>query len=281
MRSARRLRALAVWVLLAAGFYAALHFYAAGQLYWPMRYPAGYWQAQAGLEARDVWLRASDGVRIHAWWKAAREARVATLFLHGNGGNLTHRADHLREIAAAGSDVLILDYRGYGRSDGSPSERGLYADADAGYSYLLRTGKPVVVHGESLGAAVAVDLAVRRPAAGVVLEAPFTSVRDMAGLALPVLGPLAIWGYDNQAKIGRLRAPLLIVHGDRDSLVPLRFGQRLYAAASPPKWLWVVPGAGHNDILDAAGSAYRERLRRFYDEIAPAAVAQPTVPVSR
>lgn len=246
------------------GLFVLLRFFAHSQIYYPTRYPHGPWDAQAGLGAQDVWLASAGGVRIHGWWVPGRDARVATVFFHGNGGNLSHRLLHIAEITAAGSDLLIIDYRGYGRSEGKPSEAGLYADADAAYEYAAKQGKPVVIHGESLGSAVAVDLAARHPAAGVVLEAPFPSVKAVAATLIPGLGPLLISGFDSAAKIGRLRAPLLVIHGDRDSTIPLRLGRRLYDAAPSPKELWIVPGATHNDLVEAAGPAYRERLRRFY-----------------
>jgi len=124
-----------------------------------------------------------------------------------------------------------------------------------------------VAHGESLGTAVAVDLAARRPCAGVVLEAPFSSARAVAARVLPVIGPLLVSSYDSASKIQRVRAPLLFLHGDRDSIVPLDLGRALFDAAREPKAFWVVPGADHNDLVEAAGPRYRERLREFYGKL--------------
>jgi uncharacterized protein len=250
--------------LVGACGYGVLYLAANRAVYYPMRYPNGWWQAQAQVAATDVWLRASDGVKLHAWWIEPPGARIATLFLHGNAGNITHRVTHIQEIAAAGSSVLMLDYRGYGKSEGRPTEHGLYADAEAGYEYLRSLGKPIVAHGESLGTAVAVDLAAKRPCAGVVLEAPFPSARAMAAKMLPVIGPLLIFSYNSASKIQRVRAPLLFIHGDRDSIVPLELGRALFNAAREPKAFWIVPGADHNDLVEAAGPQYRERLREFY-----------------
>src|SRR5258708_1725719 len=168
------------------------------------------------LGAEDVWHSASDGVRIHAWWIAAPQAPLVTLYLHGNAGNLTHRFLQIREITAAGSSVLMLDYRGYGKSEGSPTEQGLYEDADAAYQYLLDRGyrfSQIVVQGESLGTAVAVDLASRKECAGVVLEAAFTSGRDLANTVLPVIGPMLFCGFDSKSKIAKIHATLLFFHG--------------------------------------------------------------------
>ena len=265
-----RVSKLIGWPLLGAWSYGVLYFMVQRSVYFPHKYPQGFWEQQSQLGAGDVWLRSSDGVRLHGWWVPQPGSRLATLFLHGNAGNVTHRIGHIREITSAGSALLVLDYRGYGRSEGRPTERGLYADAEAAYQHLRSAGyapAQIVLHGESLGCAVAVDLASRRPCGGVVLEAPFTSARDVAGRVLPVLGPLLIWSYNSKEKIRRLGAPLLVMHGDRDEVVPFDLGRALFEAAGEPKSFWAVPGAGHNDLVPAAGAAYRERLRGFYQSL--------------
>ncbi len=237
----------------------------------PFKYPAGYWSMREHVGARDVWLEAADGVKLHAWWVPAKGAQWATLFLHGNAGNLTHRSGHMRAITEAGSSVLVLDYRGYGRSEGSPNEAGLYADAEAAYKHLLAEGYPperIVLHGESLGTAVAVELASRLPCAGVVLEAPFTAASEVARTVLPVLGPMVVRCFDSRERIRRVRAPLLVIHGDRDTIVPHALGRALFEAANEPKAFWSVPGADHNNLREACGAEYEARLRRFYLEIA-------------
>ncbi len=264
--------------LIAAAGYGALYWFANRSIYFPYGYPQGEWHVQSALNAQDVWLETSDRVKLHAWWIPCPGSRLATLFLHGNAGNITHRAAHAREILGAGSSLLLVDYRGYGKSGGRPTEAGLYKDADAGYAYLIGRGcKPgqIVIHGESLGSAVAVNLASRRDSAGVVLEAPFTSARDVAAKLLPLIGPLLVWSYDSRVRIHRVRAPLLIIHGDRDGLIPLQMGRALFDAAASPKSFWTVPGAGHNDIVETASTAYRERLRAFYGSIGARDPATP------
>jgi len=255
--------------LTAGTAFAALSYWANRSVYFPSKYPDGFWDEQARVGAADAWLNTADGVRIHAWQVSHGDALV-TLFFHGNAGNLTHREPHFREITSAGSSILMLDYRGYGKSGGRPTEHGLYADAGAAYDYLVKAGyRPgqIVIHGESLGTAVAVDLASRRPCAGLVLEAPFTSARDVAQTVLPVIGPMVVWGFNSREKISRVHAPMLFIQGDGDEIIPLRLGQALYAAAPEPKSFWVVPGAGHNDIVEAGGSAYGQRLRVFYQSL--------------
>lgn len=258
------------WPLLAAWTYGVLYFLANRAVYYPHKFPQGLWNLQPQLGATDVWLRADDGVRLHAWWIPRPAARLATLYLHGNAGNITHRFERIREITAAGSSLLLLEYRGYGKSEGRPSEKGLYADADAGYRHLIDAGygpERLVLHGESLGTAVAVDLAARRPCAGVVLEAPFTSGRDVAARVLPLIGPLLIWSFDSKPKIPFIRAPVLVLHGDRDEVIPFDLGRALFQAAREPKQFWTVTGAGHNNILEVAGARYRERLEAFYGSL--------------
>lgn len=262
-----RIPSYIAWPLVAAFGYALLCFLANRSIYYPMKYPQGRWDLQAQVGASDVWLRTSDGVRVHGWLVAPKDARLTTLFLHGNAGNLTHRVNHIQQITAAGSSILVIDYRGYGKSAGRPSEQGLYRDAEAGYQYLVDAGhrpQRIVVHGESLGTAVAVALAARRNCGGLVLEAPFTSARDVAARVLPVLGPLLTWGWDSKRVIAQVRAPLLVIHGTRDEVIPFELGRTLFEAAGQPKWFWAVEGSGHNDIPETAGPRYRARLETFY-----------------
>ena len=249
------------FILAALAAVAALVWLVNRSAFFPIQYPAGEWDNQAAVGAHDVWLTTADGTRIHSWWKPQPGASAVTLFLHGNAGNVTHRAAAMRELAAAGNAVLIPDYRGYGRSQGWPTERGLYRDADAAYEWLIAQGWParrIIIHGESVGTSVAADLAARRPCAGLILEAPFPSARAVAARVLPVFGPLLVWGFDTRAKIAR--APLLVIHGTADEVIDFTFGQRLSTPRRSPR-LWASPGAHHRGIAATAGIEYRERLR--------------------
>ena len=240
-------------------------------IYYPMRYPQGVWELQKKFGAQERWFRAADGTKLNAWWFPKPDARFATLFLHGNAGNVTHRIDHAEAILEAGSAFLVLDYRGYGKSQGRPSERGLYKDADAAYADLVQLGYApdrIIVHGESLGTAVAADLAARKPCAGIVLESPLMSAGKVAATVLPFLGPLFIRGYDTYGKISDVRSPLLVIHGEADEIVPFSQGRAVFEAAHQPKQFWAVPRASHNDLLDTAGRAYVEHLRGFYQQLA-------------
>src|SRR5580658_3997759 len=210
------------WPVILVSAVGALYFFANRVVYFPSKYPQGFWDAAQQLHASDVWIDTRDGVRLHAWFVARDAAKWVTLFLHGNAGNITHRLPHIQEIVAAGSSILILDYRGYGRSSGRPTEKGLYIDSEAAFTHLLRMGyRPaqIILHGESLGTAVAIDLASRRPCAALILEAPFTSASDVAGTVLPILGPLLVRSYNSVPKIRRIPAPKLFIQGDHDEII--------------------------------------------------------------
>jgi fermentation-respiration switch protein FrsA (DUF1100 family) len=261
------LNQILLWIAVALAGYGVLVFAAAKSVYYPMRFPAGDWRAQSALGAEDVWLRASDGTKLHAWWIARPGAKWATLHLHGNAGNITPRDLSAATITGAGSSVLLLDYRGYGKSEGRPTEAGLYRDAVAGYEWLLAKGhKPaqIILHGESLGSAVAVELASRKPCGGVVLEAPFTSARAVAHRVLPFVGPLLVWGFDTKSRMERVRAPVLVIHGDADDIIAYDLGKQVFAAAREPKSLWTVEGATHNDLHISGRAQFAKRLADFY-----------------
>jgi uncharacterized protein len=236
-------------------------------IYYPMRYPQGAWNLQAASGAHEQWLTATDGTLLNAWWFPKAGAHFATLFLHGNGGNITHRVDHALAVLNAGSAFFVLDYRGYGKSKGHPSERGLYDDADAAYARLIELGYSpdrIVIQGESLGTAVAVDLAARRQGAAVILESPLMSAGKVADTVLPFLGSLFIRGFDTYSKISRVHVPVMVIHGDTDEIVPFSQGRNVFLAANEPKQFWAVPSAQHNNLLAVAGPEYVTRLRAFY-----------------
>ena len=234
-------------------------------LYFPARAIAST-PADAGLDFEDVAIRTGDGERLHAWWVPAQAPPLRHVLLcHGNAGNVGDRVEQIALLAAAGFDVLAFDYRGYGRSGGRPSEQGTYRDARAARDALLRQPgvdpARVCYLGESLGAAVALELAHHHPPAGLILQSPFTSIRDMARLHYPLI-PRALVpdAYPSLRLIGALRVPLLVLHGERDEIVPPLHGQALYEATTCPKRLELLPGVGHNDLIGRAGAAWAEAI---------------------
>lgn len=230
--------------------------------------------ASAGLTYRDVELTTDDGVALHAWWVKRRAAAAGHVLLcHGNAGNIGDRVMHAALLAAAGFDVLLFDYRGYGRSSGRPDEQGTYRDARAALRWLHERPEVdrdrVLYLGESLGGAVALELALEHPPAGVVLLSAFASVREMArrhyGLIPNALVPDA---YPSLRLIGGLRAPLLVLHGEDDMIVPVQQGRALFDAAPQPKRLRVVVGAGHNDIVSRAGPTLVQEIATWARRLA-------------
>ncbi len=224
----------------------------------------------AGPGARDVEIDTEDGECLHGWWVPARAAcRGHVLLCHGNAGDVRDRTRHVRLLAAAGFDVLVFDYRGYGASSGRPTVEGTRRDARAAHDALLAraSGGRVLYLGESLGAAVALALAVERPPAGLVLQSAFTSVRDMAALHYPFFPRAVVPGaYESLALVSRLRAPLLVLHGDRDEIVPVAHGRALYEAAPEPRRLRVLAGRGHNDLLGRDGSEWIDAIATWMRE---------------
>lgn len=232
-----------------------------------------------GLPFEDV-VFASGGFRLHGWFVPG-ERSIAWLWCHGNAGNISHRLENLSLLRARlAVSVFIFDYRGYGRSQGEPSEAGTYADAHAALSYLRSRPdvKPdrIVFFGRSLGAAVALELATHEPCFGLILESPFTSVADMTRAILPFTPRLPLsTAYDSLSRIGTIHAPLLILHGHLDEVVPIGQGRLLYQAANGPKRFYTIAGAGHNDTYIVGGDKYFAALDTFIsrlerDETGPA-----------
>ncbi|HEX2214114.1 MAG TPA: alpha/beta hydrolase [Mycobacterium sp.] len=204
----------------------------------------------------DVVLEADDGIRLGAWYFPVDGGGPAVLVCNGNGGDRAMRVALAAALNARGMSVLLFDYRGYGGNPGKPTEDGLAADARAAQAWLAAQPgvEEIVYFGESLGAAVAVGLTMHRPPAVLVLRSPFTSLADVAAVHYPWLPVrrLLLDRYPSIDRIGSVTAPVLIIAGDRDDIVPARLSKRLYDAANEPKRWLLVPGAGHNDaaLLD-------------------------------
>lgn len=278
-----------ICLLLCACFVGYVMLFEDSFIYFPSKYPAGVWEreklpareGQIIAQIEDVQLAAADGVRLHGWYSTPHIGRrggvlepVQTertlLYLHGNGGNISHRSDIINELMKLPVNVFILDYRGYGKSEGRPSEAGLYADARAAWDHLTTArGIPagaVIIFGESLGGAVAIDLASKLDASpgGLVVQSSFTSIADMAAQVLPFVPSLIIrTKMDSLSKIGRVSCPKLFIHSQADEIIPYRLGRRLFDAANEPKQFYEVKGASHNMTDVIGGAAYYEALRSF------------------
>ncbi len=234
-------------------------------LYYPSGGPVELPPAAAREGLREVDLTASDGVRLKAWDWPDRKPLTLLIF-HGNAGNRGDRESWLHSLRKTGARIFILDYRGFGGSEGSPTEEGIYRDAEAAVSWLASQGAgPLVYVGESLGTGVAVELAVRRPPAGLILQSAFTSAVDVGRHHYPFLpvGLLMTDRFDSIAKIDKVDCPVLSIHGEKDSLVPIDLGRRLFERVRGRKEWLSIPGADHNDPFWIVDRRYGESVQRF------------------
>ena len=254
-----------------------LFFYGIRQLefmvtYHPRPYlPGNGWTLPENGE--EVWLKVATGERVHGWFvRAQNRAALATmLYCHGNGGNLTDVAWIAQHFSRHNLDVLIFDYRGYGRSDGKiTGEVGLYADAEAAYDFLVRERgakvERLVLYGQSLGTTAAIDVASRRPCGALIVESGLSSASDMGAVAFPWLPRWMHWvgknRFESTRKIAGVRCPLLVTHGTHDEVIPMDQGRKLYEAASEPKKLLIVPGGDHN-LFGSGGTTYLDQVFNF------------------
>jgi fermentation-respiration switch protein FrsA (DUF1100 family) len=227
-----------------------------------------------GLAFEEVTITTADGERLAAWWVPAREARGAVLIFHGNAGNISHRLDYLAMFHRLGYSTLIVDYRGYGRSSGSPSEQGTYRDAEAAWRWLTeaRGVKPgdVVIFGESLGGAIAAWLAARVAPRALVIASSFTSVPELGAQVYPFLPVrwLSRFSYDTLGALQRVEVPVLIAHSREDDIVPFSHGRRLYEAARQPKQFIEMSG-DHNEGFLFARPQWVAQLAAFLERHEP------------
>jgi len=250
-------------------------------IFFPDQDPSGFWDAEAvssgtGTAVEECFFPTDDGERLHGWWCRPETPSAATsdtsgmvlLWFHGNAGNLSQRAGLMLELAGIPAQVFIVDYRGYGRSTGRPSEKGLYRDGRAAWRYLREDGgvdsDRIVILGKSLGGAVAVDLAAEVEPAGLIVESSYTSIPEMAAHHYPFIPRwLVRTKMDSRSKIGGVKCPILVVHSPADEVVPFVHGERLFQSASGDKRFLEIQGAGHNELAIIGGSAYFDALREF------------------
>lgn len=238
-------------------------------VFFPVKYPEGEW-SPPGLVFEDAWFKAADGTKLHGWYVPCDRPRAHLVYAHGNAGNLSHRWPNLKLFRdRLDVDVLIFDYRGYGRSEGDPSEAGIVADAEAARAWLAeKVGvgeSDVVLYGESLGGGVMVDLASRLAPRGLILESTFPSLPDVAAHHYPIFPVRLLMRtrLDSASKIGRYHGPLLQGHGDVDSIIPYSLGQQLFVLANEPKRFVTLAGHDHNDPIPDEWIAAMDEFLHF------------------
>ena len=285
-RPAWRVIRIAVTICLAVT--ASIMLFEEKLIFFPSQYPEGYWNieraspAEGRVAARieDCYFKTSDGLTLHGWYctpVGKLNGRVETLspeavllWFHGNAGNVADRRENIDCLIQLPASLLIVDYRGYGRSEGRPSESGLYKDAQAAWDYLTgeRNVSPrrIIIFGESLGGAPAIDLATKVSPAGLIIQSSFTSVPDMAAAVLPGAPRFLMrTKMDSVNKVGRLACRKLFIHGRDDEVVPFKLGRKLFDAATEPKEFFEARGH-HNDVYILGGAPYYDKIREFIRE---------------
>jgi uncharacterized protein len=235
--------------------------------------------ADLQLSYEEVWISIADqsGDRVHGWWMPAAGRPVGTLlYLHGNGGNIGSNVAHAKRFQQLGLSVLLIDYRGYGRSVGKfPNETQVYQDAQTAWNYLTQTRQilpqQIFLYGHSLGGAIAIDLATHHPdAAGLIVESTFTSIQNMVdrldSYRLIPVRLLLTQKFDSIKKVRSIKMPILLIHGTADSRTPYVMSKTLYTAAPAPKQLWLVPGAEHTNTATVAGTQYLQVMQQFLQQ---------------
>ena len=224
---------------------------------------------ELNLQYKEAYFHTEDGKRIHGWFFPLKKEFPVILFCHGNAGNISHRLDNIRLLLDQRLQVFIFDYRGYGKSSGRPSEKGLYLDGLAAYDYLIKRehipSTNIIPFGRSLGATVAIEISLKRRVKSIIIESAFTSIREMARtIALFYLFSFFLPAhYNNLEKIGQVSIPKLIIHGKDDEIVSFSMGEKLFEAAKAPRYFFPVKDAGHNDTFIVGGREYFEGIAAF------------------
>lgn len=223
------------------------------------------------LEYSEIYFETEDGITISGWYIPAKNEKGVLLFCHGNAGNISHRLDSIKIFHNLSLSVLIFDYRGYGKSNGKPSEKGTYLDAEAAWNYLVNVKqKPpeeIILFGRSLGGAVAAEIALTKNPAGLIIESSFTSVPELGSKLYPWLPVKLIskFSYSTIHKVGFIKCHKLIIHSPDDEMISFEHGKSLFENASPPKEFLIIRG-GHNEGFLTSGNIYGEGLKKFIEK---------------
>lgn len=239
-------------------------------LYYPDRLPQHLPPPPWAEGAEEIWIDCSDDTRIHGLWWPDPEDKPVILFLHGNAQEAYSWSPVRKDLEPLDHRLLLIDYRGYGKSEGEPNEEGLYADGNGALDWLGKKGiedRDVVIFGKSLGGAVACEIAADRSFKGIILESTFSSLESVAEHLFP---PIMAFSpetdmYDSINKIKSTNSPVLVIHGDKDELIPVEEGKTLFENANDPKELFIVEGAGHNDVSMVAGEEYSGRIKSWVE----------------
>ncbi len=220
-----------------------------------------------GLQYDDVFIKTADGVTINGWFIPEKNSDKALLFLHGNGGNISHRKESVEIFNRLGLNVFIIDYRGYGISEGSPDEKGLYLDAQIAWDYLIKKGfdkTKIIIFGRSLGGAIAINLASKVKPGALIIESTFSSARDMGQSIFPLLSRVLIFRYsfNSGELIKKINSPLLVIHSPDDEIIPFKLGKKVFDAANEPKSFFSLQG-DHNNGFIISQPDYEKRLAEF------------------
>lgn len=263
--------AVLIAVVLYVAFNAWIYLQQTAMLFIPLRGMIAT-PADWDMEYEDVELHSEDGVTLHGWYIPSPGSTRALLFFHGNAGNISHRGESLAIFHHLGLNVFIFDYRGYGRSDGTPSEEGLHADAISAWNYLREdkgfAAGQIVLFGRSLGGAVATRLATEVKPAALILESTFSSARDLATVHYPILSKLIIlrFAFDTVGRVGSINCPLLVLHSPDDEIIPYALGEKVYKAAKEPKTMLSIRGDHNRGFIQSQPGYERgigEFLRRY------------------
>ena len=269
-KSTRRTSKVIRLLVLLAVVYLVLRWFEHRQVYQPSR-PMDANGSELGRPFEDVHFQTADGLKLNGWFfpadKDSSRQHLVYLLCHGNAGNISHRLEHVAALLETGASVFIFDYRGYGRSEGRPSEEGTYLDGQAAHQWVRQRGfaaANIIVLGESLGGGIASELALREPSGGLILQSTYTSVTDLGAELFPWL-PVRWLGnikYDTHSKLPRIKAPVLVMHSRADGLIGFHHAEKNFAAANEPKLLWEIVGR-HNDFLEAGRERYLDGLNQF------------------